>query len=105
MTSRKSQINGATATRIENFFQPFKYLFGNKATIEDESEKIAPLFNDVDIRGDAFSMDEYEKVKVSGKACGEDGIKPEILKPCKFDDIILDNCNTALAQQDIPCQC
>ena len=109
ITSRKSQINGATAKkRISNWFQRFKNLLGNEATIEDESEEIAPIFNDIEIRGDPFSMDEYEKVKstlVSGNACGEDGIEPEILKDCKFDDIILDICNTALVQQDIPCQC
>ena len=55
----------------------------NEATIEDKSEEIAPMFNDVEVRGDAFSMDEYEKVNstlVSGKVCGEDWIKSEILK-------------------------
>ena len=49
----------------------------NEVTLEDESDEIAQIFNDVEIRGDAFSMDEYEKVKstlVSGKASGEDGI-------------------------------
>ena len=50
LISRKGQINGATATkRIEKWFQNFKNLFGNEATIEDESEKIAPIFNDVEI--------------------------------------------------------
>ena len=52
-------------------------------------------------------MNEYEKGKstlVSGKTCGEDGFKPEILKHCKFDDITLDICNTALVQQNIPPQ-
>ena len=36
ITSRKGQINGATATkRIENWFQHFENLLGNEATIED----------------------------------------------------------------------
>ena len=83
ITSRKGQINGATATKgIENWFQHFKNLLGNKATIEDESEEIAPIFNDVEIRRNVFSMDEYEKVKstlVSGKASGEKGSNPKYL--------------------------
>ena len=52
-------------------------------------------------------MDEYVKVKttlVNGKACGKDRIKPQILKHLKFEDIILDICNTALVQQNIPRQ-
>ena len=48
MTSRKNQIKGATATkRTKNWFQHFKNLLGNEATI-DESKEIAPMFNDVD---------------------------------------------------------
>ena len=52
-------------------------------------------------------MEEYVRVKsslVDGKACGEDGIKPEILKHCYLDDIILEFCNTPLVDQDVPRQ-
>ena len=41
-------------------------------------------------------MDEYKaaKSKISeGKAGGEDGIFPEILKRCNIDDIVLEHCN------------
>ena len=91
----------------ENWFQHFRNLLGNEALIEVESEEISPIFNYVNIKDDAFSMEEYEKVKsnlVGGKACGEDRINPEILKYCNFEDIILDICNTALIQRDIPRQ-
>ena len=40
------------------------------------------IFNNVEITENAFSMDKYEKMKstlYNGKACNEDGIKPEIL--------------------------
>ena len=53
VTKRKGQINGATATKKpKNWFQHFKNLLGNEATIEDESKKIAPIFKDVEVRDD-----------------------------------------------------
>ena len=107
-TSMKGQISKATAAeRTENWFKHFKNLLGNEAFIEDEFEEIVPVLTDVEIRDDAFSMEEYVRVKfslVDGKACGEDGIKPEILKHCYLDDIILEFCNTALVDQDVPRQ-
>lgn len=47
------------------------------------------------------------KVKDSlseGKASGEDGIPPEVLKRCDLDDIVLDFCNMALVEEDTPRQ-
>ncbi len=43
-------------------------------------------------------MDEYRKAKAElklGKAAGDDGIRPEVLKLCKLDDIVLEFCNRA----------
>ena len=68
---------------------------------------VVPVVTDVEIRYDAFSMEEYVRVKSSladGKACGEDGKKTEILKHCYLDYIILEICNTALVDQDEPRQ-
>ena len=43
------------------------------------------------------------KAKINeGKAGGEDGIVPEILKRCSIDDIILEHCNRALENGHIP---
>ena len=39
-----------------------------------------------------------------GKACGEDGIPPEVIKRVDLDDIILDFCNSALCNGDVPDQ-
>ena len=107
-TSMTGQISGATAAkRTENWLQHFKNLLGNEAFIEDEFEEIVPILTDVKIRDDAFSMEEYVRVKsslVDGKACGEDGIESKILKHCYLDDIILEFCNTALVDQDVPRQ-
>ena len=36
-----------------------------------------------------------------GKAFGEDGIAPEILKRADIDELILDFCNRALVDDDI----
>ena len=50
ITSRKGQINGATAKkRIANWFQRFKNLLGSEATIKDESKEIAPILNGVEM--------------------------------------------------------
>ncbi len=47
-----------------------------------------------------MNFKEYVKAKkalTEGKASGEDGITPEILKRCNMDDIILECCNIALS--------
>ena len=43
-----------------------------------------------------------KKQIVEGKAFGDDGIPPEVMKRIDVDDIILDFCNTALCDGDIP---
>ena len=50
-----------------------------------------------------FTSAEYNKAKKSireGKGCGEVKIRPEILKCCKIDDLILYFCNTALIKSE-----
>ncbi|CAH1266614.1 Hypp3435 [Branchiostoma lanceolatum] len=58
------------------------------------------------IRDGPFDQEEYEKARkslVEEKACGEDGIPPEVLKRCKgLDTIILDFCNRALIEGEKP---
>ena len=48
---------------------------------------------------------EYVKAKkavVEGKAHGEDGIAPEVLKRCNLDDEILNLCNRELLDKETP---
>ncbi len=45
-----------------------------------------------------------KKTLTEGKACGEDGITPEILKRCNLDSIILEFCNIALSDYQAPDQ-
>lgn len=62
---------------------------------------------DVKIKEDPFSKEEYKKIKetlTEGKACDEDGTSPEVLKRWELEDIILDFCNNALMQEEIPSQ-
>ena len=52
-------------------------------------------------------MEEYKKAKAAlklGKAAGDDGIRPEVLKLCKLDDKVLEFCNMALTKKDTPSQ-
>ena len=57
---------------------------------------------------DPFTREEQlslaKKQTTEGKACGDDMISPEIMKRADFDDIILDFCNKALINGEIPGQ-
>ena len=59
------------------------------------------------IKEGAFTQEEYQRAKkaiVEGKAGGEDGVSPEVLKRCQVNDIILEFCNTALLHHKKPSQ-
>ena len=63
--------------------------------------------NNLGIKEGAFTQEEYLRAKkaiVEGKACGEDGVSPEMLKRCQVNDIILEFCNTALLHHKKPSQ-
>ena len=52
-----------------------------------------------------FTKQEFEKAKSSlktGKACGPDGIPPEVFRLCDFDDLLLEFCNDTLLKRDKP---
>ncbi|CAH1244347.1 Hypp7273 [Branchiostoma lanceolatum] len=106
-TTRKGQLEGSTQEeRIENWYNHFKTLLGDPPSITEEDEEITTVFEDLGIRDGPFDQEEYEKARkslVEGKACGEDGIPPEVLKRCKgLDTIILDFCNRALIEGEKP---
>ena len=90
---------------MSTWFSHFKKLLGNPPDVEDPDEVIPTIFDDLNIKDDLFSEDEYRKVKSSltiGKAAGPDRIPPEVFKFCNFDDICLDFCNKALLEIDKP---
>ena len=56
---------------------------------------------------DKFTKTELEEARKSikeGKAFGEEGVAPEVLKRVDVDDLILDFCNKALVDGDVPDQ-
>ena len=73
--------------------------------VEDLDEVIPNIFEDLDINGGLFTIEELKKVKSSlkiGKAASPDAIPPEVFKLCDFDNICLDFCNQALIKNDKP---
>ena len=106
--STKGQLKGDTQKeRIENWYNHFKDLLGNPPEIDDETEDVQKILDDLDISVEPFEQQEYEEAKeslVEGKSCGEDNIPPEVLKRCNIDDIILEFCNKALINGDKPKQ-
>ena len=62
---------------------------------------IDTVFTDLNIKAGLFISEEYNKTKKfirEGKGCGEDKIRPKILKQGKIDDL-LNFCNTALIKR------
>ena len=72
----------------------FNNLLGNEPIVEGSSEEnITPVINNLMIPDGPFTREEYTKVKnklKNGKACGPDGIPPEVFKYCDLDDMMLE---------------
>ncbi|XP_015753298.1 PREDICTED: uncharacterized protein LOC107333054 [Acropora digitifera] len=106
--TQKGQIAGNTQQeRLQNWHKHFMGLLGNPPNSDSEGNDIPPIFTDLGIKEGPFDLEEYVKAKKSlteGKSCGEDGVTPEILKRCDLDSIILDFCNRALTNRQIPSQ-
>ena len=80
-------------------------MLGEPPVVEDPDEVIPTVFDQLDIKDDMFTIEEFRKVKSSlktGKAAGPDEIPPEVFKSCDFDEICLDFCNRALMENDKP---
>ena len=79
-------------------------MLGKPTSVTAQFDAIIPIVN-VSIPDGPFTLEEYRKAKDSitdGKAAGEDGIMPEVIKRCNIDDIILDFCNNILMKGDKP---
>lgn len=104
--STKGQLEGDNQQeRVANWYNHFQDLLGSPPDINDEDEDIPQILDELNIKVGPFDQSEYVKAKeslVEGKSCGEDGIPPEVLKRCDFDDIILEFCNRALLDGEKP---
>ena len=104
--AKEGQVSGSSPEeRITTWFSHFKNLLGSPTNAEDSEEELPSIFEDLEINDGPFTIEEFRKVKSSlkaGKAAGPDGIPPDVLKSCDFDDICLEFCNKALLENDKP---
>ena len=105
ITGRKSSKQGITKAkdkkdRLNKWYVHFKNLLGNEPIVEGSPEEnITPVINNLMIPDGPFTREEYTKVKnelKNGKACGPDGIPPEVFKYCDLDNIMLEFANNLL---------
>jgi len=105
---KKGMIKGQTQEeRLKSWYMHFQKLLGNPPDIGDETEEIAQIIPPLDIKLGAFDRGEYEKAKEAikeGKSSGADEIRPEVLKRCNLDDMVLEFCNMALLDGQKPKQ-
>ena len=81
-------------------------LLGKPAPYNDvQNTRIEQVVSGEDICDGPFTMEEYLAAKKSiteGKAAGEDGVMPEVIKRCNINDIILGFCNDILIKDEKP---
>ena len=105
ITGRKSSKQGIVKAkdkknRLNKWYVHFKNMLGNEPFAEGSPEEnITPVINNLMIPNGPFIKEEYTKVKnelKNGKACGPNGIPPEVFKYCDLDDIMLEFANNLL---------
>ena len=111
ITNRKSTTSGklkgkSPEERNKQWYNHFHKLLGTP----DDSEPpagIEPVFENLGINTQPFTLQEVREAKKQlreGKAPGEDGIMPEVLKRVDIDDILLKFSNKVLVEHDLPDQ-
>ena len=93
--------------RLQTWYKHFQDLLGKPQNIEDENEMKIQVIQHLEIKCGAFEMYEYKLVKYvikEGKSCGVDEIRPEVLKRCIIDYIIIYFINKALLDKMKPKQ-
>ena len=80
--------------RILKLHDHFFGLLGNEppAIVELIDEDIERILSNMNIDDGDFRIDEIQRAKLKiceGKVSGPDGIPPEVIEICNFDDIIL----------------
>ena len=98
---------GSREGRLRAWKDHFTKLLGQPPVVPNEEVDIAAVHPPQNISVDKFTKTELEEARKSikeGKAFGEDGVAPEVLKRVDVDDLILDFCNKALVDGDVPDQ-
>ena len=92
--SKKGILAGnSKEERINNWLKHFKDLLGKAPIVDGEGDEIPTIYEEINIKEGAFTMDEFIKVKfkiTENKAAGPDRIAPEVLKRCDIDNILLE---------------
>ena len=98
---------GSSAERLENWKKHFSRLLGQPPRVPNSDIPIRTVHPPQNIETDPFTLEELQLAKkqiVEGKAFGDYGISPEVLKQVDIDDIVLKFCNDALCDGNIPDQ-
>ena len=96
---------GSAAERLKNWEAHFINLLGQPPTVPDEDVEIPAIHPLQDINTDPFDRGELAEAKKQiseGKAYGDDAIPPEVMKRVDMDEIVLDFCNRALCNGEVP---
>ena len=109
---KKGIIKGCSSKdRVDKWYKHFSDLLGKEPNIPDmdNPDEIQTILNETDlnIKTGPFTMDEYQNVKKvlqTGKAAGEDGFYPEVLKFCNLDETMLNYANKLLVENQKPQQ-
>ena len=107
--AHRGKLSGETAEeRRSQWYEHFKNLLGKPPPGGNaDNRPIDKVLNNLNIEDDPFTLEEYRAAKKSikeGKAAGEDGIMPEVLKRCDLDSIVLGFCNGILLKSEKPDQ-
>ncbi|XP_063680045.1 uncharacterized protein LOC134815440 [Bolinopsis microptera] len=98
---------GSREDRLRAWKNHVTKLLGQPPVVPNEEVDIPVVHPPQNISVDKFTKTELEEATKSikeGKAFGEDGVAPEVLKRVDVDDLILDFCNKALVDGDVPDQ-
>jgi hypothetical protein len=96
---------GSAADRLKNWETHFVNLLGQPPPVPDEDVEIPAIHPLQDISTEPFDRDELAEAKKQiseGKAFGDDAIPPEIMKRVDMDVIVLEFCNGALNDGELP---
>ena len=98
---------GSAKDRMAKWKDHFENLLGQPPIGAPDDLVVHQRFSDLNISTDPFTIEELKSARkkiVEGKACGPDGVTPEVMKRCDLDDIILKFYNGALESGEIPDQ-